>query len=348
MTATAFPISDHCDGTLFHNPALGLALGPAAAPAPRRPSAGSGLLPILRWRLGGTRSPWPSAIVDPPPEGDPRAEPPADGASLTFLGHASFLLRLPGLAILTDPVFSERCSPVSWAGPKRARPPGRRLDALPPIDLVLVSHNHYDHLDLPSLSAIVARDAPAFVTPLGNARLLAGAGATRITELDWWQSHRAGQVTVTATPARHFSARTPFDGNRALWSGFLVEQAPMRVLFAGDSGDGPHWPEIGRRLGAPDLALLPIGAYDPPRLMAAVHMNPEEAVAAHLSLGAHRSVGMHFGTFQLTDEPIDEPERRLAASCRDRGLPPGAFVTLGCGDTRTFAASSSSPPGGTG
>ncbi len=340
MTATAFPPSDHCDGTLFHNPATG--------PAPQRPSAGRGLLPILRWRLGGTRAPWPSGIVDPPPEGDPRGEPPADGASLTFLGHAGFLLRLPGLTILTDPVFSERCSPVSWAGPKRARPPGRRLDALPPVDLVLVSHNHYDHLDLPSLSAIVARDAPAFVTPLGNARLLAQAGATRITELDWWQSHRVGDATVTATPARHFSARTPFDGRRALWSGFMIEQAPMRVLFAGDSGDGPHWSEIGRLLGPPDLALLPIGAYDPRSLMAAVHMNPEEAVGAHLSLGAHRSIGMHFGTFQLTDEPIDEPERRLAASCSDRGLPPGAFVTLGCGDTRAFTASSPFPPGGTG
>ncbi len=316
MTASAFPVSDHCDGTLFHNPAL----GPAIGPAPQRPSGASGLLPILRWRLGSTRSPWPSGIVDPPPEGDPRAEPPADGASLTFLGHASFLIRLPGLTIVTDPVFSERCSPVSWAGPKRARPPGRRLDALPPIDLVLVSHNHYDHLDLPSLSAIVARDAPAFVTPLGNAGLLAGAGATRITELDWWQSHRVGWATVTATPARHFSARTPFDGNRALWSGFLVEQAPMRVLFAGDSGDGPHWGEIQARLGAPDLALLPIGAYDPPGLMAAVHMNPEEAVTAFLELNAKTLIPMHYGTFRLSYEPLDEPPARLLARARQAGV----------------------------
>ena len=340
MTGPAFPVSDHCDGTLFRNPDTG--------PGPQRPSAGRGLLPILRWRLGGTRAAWPTAIVDPPPEGDPRDEPPADGVALTFLGHAGFLLRLPGLTILTDPVFSERCSPVSWAGPKRARPPGRRLDALPRIDLVLVSHNHYDHLDLPSLSAIVARDAPAFVTPLGNAALLAKAGATRITELDWWQSHRVGDAAITATPARHFSARTPFDGRRALWSGFMIEQAPMRVLFAGVSGDGPHWGEINRRLGAPDLALLPIGAYDPRSLMAPVHMDPEEAVGAHLSLGAHRSVGMHFGTFQLTDEPIDEPERRLAACCRDHGLPMETFTTLGCGDTRRFAASVSSAGSGTG
>ncbi len=344
MTARPFPVSDHCDGERFHNVVLDEA--PAVA------QAGRGLLPILRWRLGGTRSRWPDRITDPAPAGSPTAAPPPSGVTLTFIGHATFLLRTGPLTILTDPIFSERCSPVAWVGPKRARPPGRRLDELPPIDLVLISHNHYDHLDLPSLRAVVARDNPAFVTPLGNRRHLAEAGAEAgagmVIELDWWQAHRIGETVITATPARHFSARTPFDGNRALWSGFMIEQPGQRTLFAGDSGAGPHWREIADRLGQPDLALLPVGAYAPRSLMAAVHMDPEEAVAAHQALGAHRSVGMHFATFQLTDEPIDEPEARLAAAVARAGLHRDSFVTLGFGETRAFPAAASSAGGGTG
>ncbi len=331
MTAPAHPPSDHFDGERFHNPPIGD--GPVV-------QAGGHLLPILRWRLGGTRSPWPTGIVDPPPAGDPLAAPAAGMLSLTFIGHASFLIRLGGLVILTDPMFSDRCSPVGWAGPRRARPPGRTLAQLPPIDLVLVSHNHYDHLDLPSLRAIVARDRPRLVTPLGNRALLARTSAAAITELDWWQETMVGDARVVATPARHFSARTPWDARRALWSGFMIESPAGRVLFAGDSGDGPHWPAIAGRLGAPDVALLPIGAYDPRRLMGAVHMDPEEAVAAHLALGARRSVGMHHGTFQLTDEPIDEPPARLAAELARRGLDPDDFVTLGFGETRPFRGDS--------
>ena len=340
MTDLGYPVSDHCDGLRFHNPAL----EDAAAARPAGPKPGNRLLSILRWRLGGTRSVWPDRIADPAPAGDPRVPPPDGSLALTFIGHASFLLRLGGLAILTDPIFSDRCSPVGWAGPKRARPPGRTLDQLPPIDLVLVSHNHYDHLDLPSLRAIAARDRPRFVTPLGNrlvlARALAEAGiaATAVTELDWWQSTTIGDARVVATPARHFSARTLWDGQRALWSGFMIDGPAGRVLFAGDSGDGPHWRAIAAGLGAPDLALLPIGAYDPRRLMAAVHMDPDEAVGAHLALGARRSVGMHFGTFQLTDEPIDEPPARLAAALDHHDLDRDAFVTLGFGETRLFPA----------
>ena len=324
------PPSDHCDGTRFYNPVLPGQTGQAGASVP---------LAILRWRLSGSRAPWPRPIADPPPFGDPRREPDQDSVALTFLGHAGFLIRMGGRSILTDPVFSQRCSPVAWAGPKRARPPGRLLDALPPIDLVLLSHNHYDHLDLPSLRAIVARDDPAFVVPLGTGRTLAKAvskaGTRRITELDWWETHDVGGLSITATPARHFSARTPFDRHRALWSGFLLSGGPMPVLFAGDSGDGPHWRQIHDRLGAPGLALLPIGAYAPRFLMGAIHMTPEEAVAAHLTLQAERSIGMHFGTFQLTDEQIDEPVRRLAEASRRAGLDPGAFITLGSGDVCT-------------
>ena len=322
---TAFPISDHCDGTTFFNPVLDQG----------RPAGASGFLPILRWRLSGSRSRWPARIVDPPPQGDPRAPVPPGAVGVTFIGHASFHLRLGALSVLTDPVWSERCSPVAWAGPKRVRAPGRRLEDLPRVDLVLVSHNHYDHMDLPSLRAVVARDDPFFVTPLGNARHLAEAGVRRVAELDWWQTHTLpGGARITATPARHFAARTPFDRNHALWSGFAVEWEGYRVLFAGDSAAGPHWGAIRERVGPPGLALLPVGAYDPRFLMEAVHMDPREAVAAHEALGARQSIGMHFGTFQLTDEPINEPQARLAVEAAAAGLAPGAFTTLSFGDTR--------------
>lgn len=319
----AFPISDHCDGSVFFNPTLD----------GEPPRGASGLMPILRWQLSGSRARWPRRIVDPPPPGDPRAPVPAGHAGVTFIGHASFHLQLGPLSVLTDPVWSERCSPVTWAGPRRVRAPGRRLDELPRIDVVLMSHNHYDHLDLPSLRAVVARDDPAFVTPLGNAPLLAHAGTRRVTELDWFGAHTLpGGARITATPARHFSARTALDRNRALWAGFVVQWDGHHVLFAGDSGAGPHWAQIRERVGPPGLALLPVGAYNPRFLMQAVHMDPEEAVAAHRALGARFSIGMHFGTVQLTDEAVDEPEARLAAAAAN--LVPGTFTTLAFGETR--------------
>ena len=253
---------------------------------------------------------------------------PPGSVALTFIGHASFLLRFPGLVVLTDPVFSDRCSPVPWAGPRRAHPPGIALDALPPVDLVVVSHNHYDHMDIPSLRRIAARGTRHAITSLGNARRLREAGFDTVEELDWWDTASAGPMRVTATPARHFSRRGLFDGNATLWSGFDLQGPGGHVLFAGDSGAGPHWRAIHDQLGAPDLALLPIGAYEPRWLMAPVHMNPAEAAQAHRDLASRQSVGMHFGTFQLTDEPIDAPVHALA----DTGVE--HFTTLSIGETR--------------
>jgi L-ascorbate metabolism protein UlaG (beta-lactamase superfamily) len=331
-----YPLSDHFNGEVFFNPAS-TAPGPAGAPPPANRRRG-GLIAILRWQFGGDRRPWPPQPPDPAPAGDPKALPPLGSASVTFIGHSTFLIRVGGLTILTDPVFSERCSPVSWAGPKRARPPGRAFADLPKIDLLLLSHNHYDHMDLPSLRAIRRRDNPQAVTPLGNAVHLAKAGLGRVQELDWWQSTTLRQdILITATPARHFSSRSLRDRNHSLWSGFMLDIAGHRLFFAGDSGAGDHWAEIGQRLGAPDLALLPIGAYEPRAIMAPVHMNPAEAVAAHQALGAARSVGMHFGTFQLTDEPIDAPPAAMAAARAEAGLDANAFVTLGFGETRLFS-----------
>jgi L-ascorbate metabolism protein UlaG (beta-lactamase superfamily) len=317
---TPFPPSDHSDGTRFFNPGT--------------PIVHRGLWQVLRWRLRGERAPWQRPAADeafaPPP-----AEVAPGVAAVSFINHASFLVRLGGTVVLTDPIFSERCSPLSWAGPRRARPPGIALADLPRVDVVLVSHNHYDHMDLPSLRALQRLHAPHVVTTLGNARHLAKAGIAA-TELDWWQQADIAGLRVTATPARHFAARTPFDRNRTLWAGFMFGTGSQQILFAGDSGAGAHWQAIRERLGAPDLALLPVGAYEPRWFMAPVHMNPEEAVQAHLALGAGRSIGMHFGTFQLTDEAIDAPLHALDAARRRAGLTQEAFCTHGFGETRLY------------
>ena len=316
----AYAKSDHCDGQHFFNPA------PSAPP--------HGLGQVARWRMEAKRAAWPKQVSNqayPPPP----AQVAAGQVAASFINHASFLLTLPGAVVLTDPMFSQRCSPVQWAGPKRVRAPGIALADLPRPDLVLLSHNHYDHMDLPSLRELQRRHAPRFITTLGNAAPLAAAGIVA-TELDWWESATAGPLRVTATPARHFSARTPFDRNRTLWAGFMLGLAQGQILFAGDSGAGSHWADIRARLGGPDLALLPIGAYEPRWFMAPVHMDPAEAVDAHLALGAGRSVGMHFGTFQLTDEAMDAPVTALQAACVAKGVAADHFVTQGFGETRLY------------
>jgi L-ascorbate metabolism protein UlaG (beta-lactamase superfamily) len=299
------------------------------------------LADVWRWRRTSTPAPWPAWIEDPP---QPAPVPPGPGRiAVTFIGHASFLLQIGGRCVLLDPVWSPRASPLPFAGPKRVRAPGQPLTALPGCDLLLVSHNHYDHLDLPTLRQVRRRWQPPAVTGLGNARHLAKAGIHGARELDWWQAVAipgpGSALRVTYVPAQHFSARTPWDRNRSLWGGFVLEGGGATVYFAADSGWCPHFAEIGRRFPRIDLALLPIGAYAPRFFMRTQHMDPEEAVQAHRTLGARRSVGMHFGTFAgLTDEPIEEPEARLAAALATQGVAAEAFVTLPFGATLEMAA----------
>ena len=316
--------NSHFDGRRFHN------LDPAA---PR----GLGL--ILRWMLTRRRTRWPDWVEDPP-QPPPSEDPPPPGhARLTYIGHSTFLIAFAApdgacFRVLTDPVFSERCSPVRWAGPRRVRAPGVPLERLPHVHAVLLSHNHYDHMDLPSLRALHERFAPKVVTPLGNARILVRAGLPGAAELDWWEEAPLGPVRVVATPARHFSRRGLLDTDRALWAGFMLRLDGRQLFYAGDSGAGRHWAAIRDRLGPPGLALLPIGAYLPRSIMQPVHMDPAEAVQARAELGATRAIGMHFGTFQLTDEGIADPIRALDAA-RDRaGLLRDAFDVLGFGETR--------------
>jgi L-ascorbate metabolism protein UlaG (beta-lactamase superfamily) len=252
---------------------------------------------------------------------------------VTFIGHSSFLIQIGSTSVLIDPVYYERASPISFLGPRRARAPGVRFGDLPPISLVLLSHNHYDHCDLGTLELLQQRFHPTAVTPLGNGRLLRSAGFRQVEELDWWETSRAAPLPITVTPAQHFSARGPFDRNRALWGGFLIEAGGQRILHAGDSGYGGHFREIAERLGPIDLALVPIGAYEPRWFMRDIHMDPAEAVQAHLDLGAQQSIAMHFGTFQLTPEGIDEPVRELANALRERAVPAERFRPLEVGES---------------
>ncbi|HYL20540.1 MAG TPA: MBL fold metallo-hydrolase [Gemmatimonadales bacterium] len=310
--------SDHFDGSRFFNPT-----GANGQP--------SWMVPRF---LLTPRTRWPSEVpVDPR---RPAHIGPGD-AVVTFVGHATFLIQVAATNLLIDPVYSERASPVPFAGPRRVRSPGVRFDDLPAISVVLLSHNHYDHCDLATLGALDRRFQPRLVTPIGNGELLRSAGIRQVEEIDWWQTASDAPLPITLTPAQHFSSRKIVDRNRALWGGFLIEAGGRRIFFAGDTGYGPHFQEIAARLGPVDLALLPIGAYEPRWFMKDIHMNPADAVQAHLDLRARRSIAMHFGTFQLTPEGIDEPVRELANAVGTRGVPTAQFGTLEVGASVALA-----------
>jgi L-ascorbate metabolism protein UlaG (beta-lactamase superfamily) len=276
------------------------------------------------------RTPWPQHVDVPA-----RRPPALDGAAavITFIGHATFLIQTPAGNLLTDPIYSRRAGPLNLIGPRRVRQPALQFEDLPPISTVLLSHNHYDHCDLPTLRKIAKRFDPVVVTPLGNRGLVQAAGIRRVEELDWWQEATSGALPITLTPAQHFSARTPFDRNRALWGGFALAAGHLRLFFAGDTAYASHFADIRRRLGPIDLALLPIGAYEPRWFMQAVHMNPAEAVQAHIDLEASESIGMHFGTFPMASEGIDEPIRALVQACAARNVPFPRFRTLEFGES---------------
>ncbi|MGH9262078.1 MAG: MBL fold metallo-hydrolase, partial [Acidimicrobiales bacterium] len=283
--------------------------------------------------------------VDPDPTVFPRvrsahAMPRAPDAALviTWIGHSTFLIQVGGLNLLTDPIWSERASPVPFAGPLRWVPPAIPIEALPPIDVVLVSHNHYDHLDRPTVRRLAARDSEAtWVAPLGLAAFLRRRGARRVHELDWWDEVAVGPVTLACTPARHFSSRHVADRNRTLWCGWAMAAAARRVYFAGDTAYHPDFTAIGRRLGPFEALLLPIGAYEPRWFMRSVHMMPEEAVQAFRDVQQGRPaalVPMHWGTFKLTDEAMDEPPARVQAAWDAAGPPAGRLWVPSHGETR--------------
>jgi L-ascorbate metabolism protein UlaG (beta-lactamase superfamily) len=310
--------SDHFDGTRFHN------TDPSAHTRP--------LSEVWRWYRARRPAVWPRWIENGAPH--PVPDPVPGRISATWIGHSSFLLRVGALTLLTDPVFALHAGPFGRFGPRRVRAPGVSLEALPRIDLIVQSHNHYDHLDPAAHETLARRDAPQVVTPLGNRSYLPTAARARTVERDWWEaSEPLPGARVTVVPAQHFSARTLWDRDRALWGGFIVEAEGRRVYFAGDSGYGAHFAEIGRRFPGIDLALIPIGAYEPRWFMGPVHVDPVQAVRAHLDIAPKVSLAMHFGTFQLTDEGIDAPVEELRAACAAAAVPETGFRVPTTGGT---------------
>jgi N-acyl-phosphatidylethanolamine-hydrolysing phospholipase D len=257
--------------------------------------------------------------------------------TVTWIGHATLLVQSDHVTFLTDPTWSNTASPVRFAGPRRFVPPGLELEALPALDFVLVSHNHYDHLDLPTLSALAERHPQArFFVPLGNGELLRTNGIERVEELDWGESRRHAGVEIHCLPAQHWSRRGLRDGRKALWASWAVTGPHRRLYFAGDTGYFDGFARIAAELGPFDLAALPIGAYLPEKMMRVAHLDPEEAIRAGLDLRARRVLGIHFGTFDLSDEPLDEPPRRFRAAGAEAGLAEEDVWVLAVGETRRF------------
>lgn len=310
------PVSDHFDGRRFRN----LSGHP------------HGFTGLLRWAVTRRRGVWRARRDEPF-----GAAPPRHVANLrvTFVNHATVLIQAAGRNILTDPVWSERVSPVSWAGPRRVRPPGIRFEELPRIDAALVSHNHYDHLDLPTLTRLHRRDRPSILTGLGAGALLARHGIETAVELDWWgTTDLGGGLRVTGVPVQHFSGRGLTDRNATLWTGFVLSGPSGDVFFAGDTGYGPHFAAIRKRFPRLRLAILPIGAYRPEWFMGPVHQNPAQALAAFRDLNASTGLGIHFGTFELTDEGEEEPAREIARLLDTTPEPKPRFWVLEFGEGR--------------
>jgi L-ascorbate metabolism protein UlaG (beta-lactamase superfamily) len=308
--------SDHFDGTRFHN---------------LKPVPNGGFVDFLKWQRQRKPPPWQDR--DEPPGARPPDRVGKGQLRVTFVNHATVLIQQDGLNILTDPTWSRRASPVSWAGPRRYHPPGLRFEDLPRIDVVLVSHNHYDHLDLPTLRRLQDKDLPRFFVGLGNGSLFVDKGIGPVTEVDWWKAVPIGpEVELTAVPAQHFSGRGLFDRDRSLWLGFAIKGPAGVTYFAGDTGDGPHFEDIKKRLGPPRLALLPIGAYQPAWFMSGVHISPAEALRAHDRLGAGTSVAIHFGTFPLADDGQDDPPNALQQELTQRPEPRPRFRVLRFGE----------------
>jgi len=317
------PVSDHFDGRQFFNPG--------------QPTTDRGLSDMLRWKLARGAATWPRSVAVVPARPDARV----DGLRITMVGHASTLIQAGGYNILTDPVWSDRASPFRGVGPRRVTTPGIAFDDLPPIDAVLLSHAHYDHMDVATLQRLQGVHAPLMAMPLGNDTIVRAAiPDARCVTGDWWgRLSLGGGFATTLTPANHWANRWPSDVRMALWSGHYLTTPAGPVWFVGDTGygDGAIFAEVRHRLGPPRVALIPIGAYEPRWFMSAQHVNPEEAVRIFRDVGAGSALGIHWGTFQLTDEARDAPPEALAAALGEARVDAARFVAAQAGRAYDFA-----------
>ncbi len=315
-------ISDHYNGKKFFNPTLEKQFSPS-------------LLDIYEMAKEG-RAKWPENVENRGVSKLNENLKPGDIA-LTFVNHASFLVQTHNFNILTDPVWSDRVSPISWLGPKRVRQPGVAIRDLPRIDLILISHNHYDHLDVETLKVLNKRFSPKVMVPIGDKELIESIGIKNVQEMDWWDSVEVDTNTwITFTPSQHSSARSLFDRDKSLWGSFFIQCGKRSVYFGGDGGYSTHFADIKKRLGSPEIAILGIGAYAPRSFMKAIHMEPAEAVVAHKDLGATQSIGMHYGTFQLASEGFEQPQNDLKAAMEKEGVLEDCFITLPEGQTKIY------------
>lgn len=312
-------LADHFASQKFYNP---------------EQKSSQSFLNIFKWLVTREKNLWPLKVPQRHPPPLTKLDP--HEVRVIYITHATTLIQTANFAILTDPIWSERASPFSWIGPKRVQQPGISISNLPKINLILISHNHYDHLDIPTLLALQRRFNPLIIVPLGNAKLLSKYGLKRVKEMDWWERMAYQQTVISLLPAQHWSARWLNDRNQSLWGSYGIEIENKKIYFAGDTGYSPHFKLIYQRWGTPDIALLPIGSYLPRWILAESHISPEEALLAHQDLHANQSMGIHFNVFPLGDEAYNEAPHALIAAkikfhlknTKFSVLKPGYFITL--------------------
>jgi L-ascorbate metabolism protein UlaG (beta-lactamase superfamily) len=305
-------LSDHFNGQTFTNP-TGV--------------KSKGLIDVIKWALNRTPGEWTKVY-----ETDNPVLPVknfSEGIRITFVNHSTFLIQVDGFNILTDPVWSDRVSPFTWIGPSRMRPAGISLEDLPRIDAVILSHNHYDHLDLHTLGKLYSRHKPVIITPLGVKQFLDNEEISGAEDLDWWAIVNLGGIIIQSVPAQHFSGRGMFDRDATLWCGYVLRTDYGSIYFAGDTGyNGQMFKDIASKCGRIKIALIPIGAYKPEWFMSPIHVNPEEAVQIHIDLGAEISIASHYGTFPLADDGQFEPLEDLSKARSNKGISESQFITL--------------------
>ena len=304
------PITDHFDGTKFKN----LSGRPA-----------NGFKDVSKYVSKREPDKW-SYVRDT--EATTRQVPPAEEGRIqyTFINHSTFLIQVDGINILTDPIWSKRCSPVQFAGPTRMRPPGIAFENLPDIDLVLLTHNHYDHLDKLTVKRLIRKHNPSFIVPLGLVPLIKKYGSQKVEALDWWQETVFKELVIKATPANHFSSRGLFDRDKTLWAGYIIEGQSKKLYYAGDSGYSDIFKEIGKREGSFDLSFIPIGAYLPKWFMSPIHISPDQSIQVHRDVKSKKSVAMHFGTFPLADDNPQRSKSELVKYRMQAGIAPEDFL----------------------